>query len=66
MFDACEPQQNYQSTSDNCTDIDECEQSPCNRLALCVNLPGSFRCSCDNGTIGDGFELGITNQLSLL
>ncbi len=29
------------------TDVDECASSPCK--TECINLPGSYRCSCDEG-----------------
>jgi len=39
------------------TDVDECavNNGGCNPLAICVNTPGSFTCSCMPGYIGDGF-----------
>ena len=35
-----------------CDDIDECSASPC--AHTCVNLPGMFRCECE-----EGYVLGI-------
>lgn len=39
-------------------DIDECAQgdSKCSKEAYCVNLPGSYKCNCKEGFIGDGFN----------
>lgn len=35
-------------------DIDEClDERACGKGALCVNLPGSFRCACPAGFTGD-------------
>ena len=36
-------------------DLDECEVEPCNRNGNCINVPGSFRCVCNSGYVGDGF-----------
>ena len=38
------------------SDIDECRtrESVCHRYAECINEPGSFRCSCIEGFVGDG------------
>ncbi|KAG8232834.1 hypothetical protein J437_LFUL013160, partial [Ladona fulva] len=38
-----------------CLDIDECTGGPCHPTAECINTPGSFRCSCPIGTVGDPF-----------
>lgn len=38
-----------------CVDIDECSQKPCHSSAICTNIPGSYRCSCHEGEIGDGW-----------
>ncbi|XP_060119379.1 fibrillin-2-like [Heteronotia binoei] len=41
-----------------CTDVDECEIGAhnCDLQASCVNVPGSFRCSCKEGWIGNGIK----------
>ena len=38
------------------TDIDECsaEPNPCDENADCVNIDGSFSCTCKEGFTGDG------------
>ena len=40
------------------SDINECttENGGCHRFAACINTPGSFRCICDEGFSGDGYE----------
>lgn len=40
----------------DCIDIDECISglNSCHEFANCINNPGSYRCSCDNGYEGDG------------
>ncbi|XP_040285693.1 thrombomodulin-like [Bufo bufo] len=34
--------------ADVCTDVDECDTSPCDSL-LCINTFGSFKCTCPQG-----------------
>ena len=36
------------------TDIDECQQSPCDSHADCVNSEGSFQCTCHHLYSGNG------------
>lgn len=38
-----------------CLDINECEEHPCHASAHCINTPGSYRCACPDGTVGDPF-----------
>lgn len=38
-----------------CVDVNECLTSPCHKSALCENVPGSYRCTCPVGEIGDGW-----------
>ncbi|KAL9257502.1 Wall-associated receptor kinase 5-like protein [Drosera capensis] len=44
--------------SPGCTDIDECAdpQNPCS--VACINIPGSFKCTCPKGYYGDGMKNG--------
>ncbi|GMI78370.1 wall-associated kinase 2 [Hibiscus trionum] len=45
--------------SNGCKDINECEtMSPCNGTASCINLPGTYNCSCPVGYEGDGRKNG--------
>lgn len=39
------------------TDIDECLASPCQNLAICLNLPGSYQCQCPPGFTGTNCEV---------
>ena len=41
-------------TGKNCSeDIDECESSPCENGATCLNYDGGFNCTCVDGYEGD-------------
>uniref|UniRef100_A0A1I8AFK9 EGF-like domain-containing protein n=1 Tax=Steinernema glaseri TaxID=37863 RepID=A0A1I8AFK9_9BILA len=48
----CSP--GYSLTEGTCVDVDECEEGRCDKRATCENLPGSFKCRCDEGFTGDG------------
>ena len=48
---ACAP--GYVADDDSCEDVDECENRPCHPTATCLNLPGSFKCVCPEGTAGN-------------
>lgn len=39
-------------------DIDECEIGAhnCDMHASCINVPGSFKCKCRTGWLGDGLK----------
>ncbi|KAJ8777431.1 hypothetical protein J1605_014814 [Eschrichtius robustus] len=41
-----------------CTDVDECEIGAhnCDMHASCLNIPGSFKCSCREGWVGNGIK----------
>lgn len=38
-----------------CLDIDECKENPCHVSAKCINVPGSYKCICAEGTSGDPY-----------
>ena len=44
----------HQTFDDFVLDWNECLGSPCDNNAMCVNLPGSFICFCNEGYSGDG------------
>ncbi|KAK8572292.1 hypothetical protein V6N12_028347 [Hibiscus sabdariffa] len=59
----CQCLQGYEGNpylSNGCQDINECETSmnPCNGTASCINLPGTYNCSCPVGYVGDGRKNG--------
>ncbi len=39
-------------------DVDECEIGAhnCDMHAACINVPGSFKCRCRDGWVGDGIK----------
>ncbi|PIN17587.1 Serine/threonine protein kinase [Handroanthus impetiginosus] len=45
--------------SPGCTDIDECENNPCEEHEICTNTLGSFSCSCAEGYQSDGRKHGL-------
>ncbi|KAK6161858.1 hypothetical protein DH2020_001699 [Rehmannia glutinosa] len=64
----CNCSRGYQGNpylSPGCQDINECEFSPCHPEAICVNLPGSFGCSCPLNYFGDGTKNGLLGGLGL-
>ena len=55
----CHCQDGYrQSETDGlCVDVDECRgDSPCHPTARCANVPGSFKCTCRDGQVGDAYS----------
>lgn len=52
---------------EHCLDINECDDHPCHSSADCVNLRGSYRCVCPQGTAGDpvGTGCAISHQCIL-
>jgi hypothetical protein len=43
---------------EHCLDINECEDQRCHPSAECINLHGSYRCTCPRGTAGDPLGSG--------
>lgn len=39
-----------------CVDVDECQDRPCHPSASCVNVPGSYKCTCPASTVGDPYQ----------
>ncbi|KAL2237023.1 UNVERIFIED_CONTAM: Wall-associated receptor kinase-like 2 [Sesamum indicum] len=57
----CNCSRGYQGNpylSPGCQDINECKFNPCHPKAICINLPGSFNCSCPPNYLGDGAKYG--------
>ncbi|XP_073131967.1 wall-associated receptor kinase 2-like [Henckelia pumila] len=53
----CNCSQGFQGNpylSPGCTDINECQNNPCDAHATCINTPGGYICSCAKGYVGDG------------
>ncbi|XP_028416601.1 cysteine-rich with EGF-like domain protein 1 [Dendronephthya gigantea] len=50
----CDCPAGYKANGSNCTDINECMQSPCGANANCTNTQGSFACECRVGYEGNG------------
>ena len=38
------------------TDIDECQNVTCGQNAKCSNTVGNYKCQCDSGFTGDGYN----------
>ena len=50
------------NTIGNCSDIDECSAvNDCDEHAECVNLAGSYACSCQPGFYGNGSSCSVGN-----
>ena len=60
----CHCQTGYEQSKTNglCVDVDECRPgsgangSPCHPTARCANVPGSFKCTCRDGQVGDAYS----------
>lgn len=54
----------YKKSGKVCEDINECvaEKAPCSLNANCVNMNGTFSCSCKQGYRGDGFMCTDINE----
>lgn len=46
----------YSGTGGTCSDINECQNSPCHDNATCINTNGSYICQCASDFSGDGFD----------
>lgn len=54
MFSRCAL--GFKLTPTGCQDVDECQNKPCHRTAMCVNELGSYKCVCRSGTVGDPYK----------
>merc|ERR1711931_601468 len=43
-------------------DVDECPRDPCHPNATCTNTHGGYKCDCNNGFLGDGFNCSDVNE----
>jgi hypothetical protein len=51
------------NNDDQCVDIDECLNDPCE--GICINTQGSYSCSCELGyQLGDNGTCSGKNKLS--
>ena len=39
-------------------DVNECTSRPCRNGGTCENLPGSYKCKCKPGFLGNDCEIG--------
>ena len=51
----CRCEAGYIFSNNRCVDIDECQNSPCEPTAICVNTIGAYQCQCPPGTVPDQF-----------
>ncbi|KAJ7410447.1 fibrillin 2 [Pitangus sulphuratus] len=60
----CEVGYSVKKGSTGCTDVNECEIGAhnCDIHASCVNVPGSFKCSCREGWVGNGIKCIDLNE----
>ncbi|KAI6227303.1 hypothetical protein M3Y99_01266500 [Aphelenchoides fujianensis] len=63
----CDCKQGYEDTDGQCTDIDECSLkiSDCTN-AKCVNQPGTYDCSCEQGFIPPTKEVAVSEKSSVI
>lgn len=54
----CKCSHGFIAGPDTCLDINECEEHPCHPSAECINLHGTYKCVCPQGTAGDPVGTG--------
>ncbi|CAD5214838.1 unnamed protein product [Bursaphelenchus okinawaensis] len=55
----------YEMKDGRCVDVNECineDTNRCNVNGLCINIPGSYICQCQNGYKGDGYDCQDINE----
>lgn len=60
----CQCIEGFEMSNDECKNINECLINPCHPSAQCVDTPGSYKCVCSVGSIGDPYTSGclLPNQ----
>lgn len=56
---------NYNYSKRMFSDINECENSPCQNGGRCTDSEGSFTCSCTDGWEGQVCDQGLSLCLSI-
>ncbi|KAL4228481.1 hypothetical protein ACF0H5_011528 [Mactra antiquata] len=54
IADVCVCKTGFILVNEECVDINECLENPCDPNAVCVNFDGGFQCTCENGYFGNG------------
>lgn len=60
----CECNTGYTGNGYSCTDINECDSTPCHENADCTNIDGSYHCDCVEGHFGEGHDCTVCHELS--
>lgn len=60
----CQCSVGFKLVNDECVNINECFDNLCHPSAQCVDTPGSYKCVCPVGAIGDPYQTGclLPNQ----
>lgn len=60
----CQCAPGYEFIGNECANINECNNSPCHPSSQCIDNPGSYKCICSTGAIGDPYTSGclLPNQ----
>lgn len=60
----CQCSPGFELNGDECVNINECINNSCHPTAQCVDTPGSYKCVCPVGAVGDPYKTGclLPNQ----